>query len=136
MSESYVRRKIVSMLKELDAQAVENPIRPGTPDVNYVEGWLELKWLERWPVRGGVVNIKHFTPQQRIWLKRRWNKGGRVYLLLNVGRDWLLFNGLVASSVIGNMNKEELIAVCDKHWHTRINKDELIKELTTWKTLN
>ena len=61
------RTALVKSYKD-DACRVENPAWPGTPDVHWCmeghEGWLELKHMERWPVKGGVLLVDHFTPQQ------------------------------------------------------------------------
>ena len=108
MSESDMRAKVIVALRSLDAVAVENPAYPGTPDVNYVEGWIELKWLRKWPVNGGIVKIEHFSPQQKVWLVKRWSKGGNVFLLLQCKREWLLFDGLTAAQIVGNATREEL----------------------------
>lgn len=92
MSESGMRGNVVLMLKELDALAVENPCYPGTPDVNCVgDWWLELKWLRSWPKQGGAVKIDHYTQQQKLWLRRRHLKGGKVALLLQCQREWFMF---------------------------------------------
>lgn len=102
MSESSMRTRVVKALKRLHAFAVENPAWPGTPDVNYREGWLELKELPEWPVREDtVVPLPHFTPQQRIFLTRRSHAGGQVYMLLKVRQDWYLIEGAVAATIVG-----------------------------------
>jgi hypothetical protein len=113
-----MRQRVVKALKPLDAWSVENPCRPGTPDVNYIEGWIELKWLDNWPKRSStVVRLDHFTPQQRLHLARRWNLGGNAYLLLQVGQDWLLFNGEEAAKIVGKVPKSELEEACQARWH-------------------
>ena len=78
MSEASQRRTVVRALSGLHAIPVENPVAcPGTPDVNYVEGWIELKNLRSWPKRAAtIVRIEHFTEQQRRFLRRRCDYGG------------------------------------------------------------
>lgn len=90
-----------------DATSVENPACPGTPDVQFIDGWLELKYLETWPKRAETtVRIEHFTPQQRVWLLRRWVAEVNLripdphcWLLLYVAetRQHLLFDAKTAS---------------------------------------
>lgn len=107
-NESLMWRKIrpVLLAAKLDPVRVENPIHPGTPDVNLSNGkWIELKCIPAWPVRDTtVVRISHYTPQQRVWLYRRWKyTPGSTLLLLEVraDRQWLLFDGDVAAKVVG-----------------------------------
>lgn len=107
-SESLMWKKVrpVLLAAKLDPVRVENPIHPGTPDVNLCDGrWLELKCIPRWPVRATTnVRIAHYTPQQRVWLYRRWKAApGSTLLLLEViaDRQWLLFDGDVAAKIVG-----------------------------------
>lgn len=121
--------KVVGVLNRagLDAIRVENPARPGTPDVNYLHGWIENKWARHWPVRPGTkLAVDHFTPQQRVWLLRRSRAGGRVHLLLKVGETWMLFEGSVAARLLGHATKEELLQAAVKVWPRGLREMELV----------
>jgi hypothetical protein len=107
-AESAMWKKLrpILLAAKLDPVRVENPIHPGTPDVNLCDGrWIELKCIPRWPVRASTrVRIAHYTPQQRVWLYSRWKAApGSTLLLLEVraDRQWLLFDGDVAAKVVG-----------------------------------
>lgn len=100
---------------KLDPVRVENPIHPGTPDVNLATGaWIELKTIDRWRRGAGITTIRHFTPQQRVWLYRRWRyTPGSTFLLLEirVNRAWLLYDGDVAAKVVGRGPEAKHLAV-------------------------
>ncbi len=71
---------------------VENRVGIGTPDVVYCideqVGWLELKYAERWPPKSGLT-LRHLTMAQ-LWWMRDWRRvGGRAWILLQVGKDYL-----------------------------------------------
>lgn len=129
MSESGMRQRVISELRLINAIAVENPVLPGTPDVNYVEGWIELKWLRSWPVQDGVVNIPHFTRQQRVWHYRRRKAGGRSFFLLQCRKEWLLLDGAMAAMVVNKCTREELIEVSQAYWSDGLKAYELIMHL-------
>jgi hypothetical protein len=111
--EQNQRQVLVKALNKrgLDACSVENPAYPGTPDVQHLYGWIELKWLEKWPAREDTtVRLPHFSPQQRCWLARRFKACeklktdiGLAYLLLYVEetKEHLLFDGLTAALKVG-----------------------------------
>lgn len=110
MSEQAMAGRVVKMLKPLDAVRVENPCHPGTPDVNYVGGWIELKKVDKWPARETTpLRLPHFTAQQKVWLTRRINKGGNAYVLLQVSREYILLRGDVAAKILGEATREELV---------------------------
>ena len=113
-NESAMWKKVrpVLLAAKLDPVRVENPLHPGTPDVNLSTGvWIELKCIAAWPVRDTTaVRIPHYTPQQRVWLYRRWIAApGSTLLLLEVrsDRQWLLFDGDVAAKLVGRKNTAE-----------------------------
>ncbi len=130
MRESAMRQRVVKLLRPLDAISVENPSRPGTPDVNFIEGWLELKVLEKWPVRAKTkVRVPCFTQQQRVWLKRRWLAGGGSWLLICIGKDWVLLNGDAAAESLGNVDKETLLGLALIYSEGSLDEAEVYKAL-------
>ncbi|AAT69507.1 gp31 [Alphaproteobacteria phage PhiJL001] len=103
-----------------DPIRIETPDRDGTPDVNHIHGWLELKQVDSWPVREDTpLRVEHYTPQQRVWHKRRCLAGGRCQVLIKVKNDILLLNGRVASDVLGHLSRGDLIKHAVGHWTTR-----------------
>jgi len=131
VSEHDMRGKIIEVLRPLDAVSVENRCGPGTPDVNYIGGWMELKWLREWPKRPETpVKLDHdLEPQQRAWLRRRRNRGGVAIVMLQCRREWLLFDGIVASDVIGLATRQGLIDAAIRYWPDGLVAEELIAEL-------
>lgn len=128
LENATMRRTVVRLLKPLHAISVENgATHSGTPDVNYIEGWIENKAMEHWPVRAVTpLRIKHFTPQQRIWLFKRHAAGGRVHLLLTVDRYWLLFRGDIAAEYVGRVPKKRLYELACATWTGNPPQKELI----------
>lgn len=141
--EQQQRQLVVKALTRAgyDATSVENPAYPGTPDVQYIGGWLELKYLEDWPKREETtVRIEHFSPQQRVWLLRRYlaclkrdHRYGSGWLVLYVAstKDWLVFDGETAARQVAKdgVNKEELFKIAS----LTTNK---IQEVISYATAN
>jgi hypothetical protein len=76
----------------LDPVRIENRVAIGTPDVEFIGGWAELKHADKWPVRGGPLRLPHPpSPAQLVWLLRRWTRGGAAWLILRVAREWFVF---------------------------------------------
>lgn len=121
------------MLRPLHAIPVENGLFPGTPDVNYAGGWIELKKLLQWPksCNANPVRVGHFTPQQRMWLRKRWEaKPGSSWLLIQIENVFLLLEGHTAAEILGNATRPELEAQARAVWTGTINEPELIKCLS------
>jgi len=105
-SQMWAKVRPFLVAARLDPVRVENPIHPGTPDVNLCDGkWIELKCIPDWPARPtSPVQIRHYTPQQRVWLYRRWRYApGSTFLLLEIrsAGQWLLFDGNTAAQIVG-----------------------------------
>jgi hypothetical protein len=104
---SELRGAVLTAFPGTDLQRFENRIGIGTPDVNGcaegIEFWWELKCLDRFPARGGIVSIAHYTQEQRNWQRRRGKAGGRVGLLLKIvtPREYLFFHWPVAYEYVG-----------------------------------
>ncbi len=102
-------------------------MRPGTPDIAFIYGWIELKDVDKWPVHDYTpLRIRHFTPQQRVWIARHAKRGGNVWVLLRINSDWLLFEGTVAATHLGYRTQKELRALAARTWNKRLNEEELI----------
>lgn len=126
-----MRRRVVEALRPLDAIAVENSVHPGTPDVNYVDGWIELKAVAAWPVRPETpLRIDHFTNVQRIWLRRRAKSGGAAHVLLRVGKEWLLFSAEKAAANLGTATRADLYRVAARTWPRTPTNGELLECFT------
>lgn len=129
MAESDLRGHIVKAMASRDAQAIETHIRKGVPDVHFIEGWIELKWLRAWPKKPDtIVSLDHpVTKEQRVWLKRRWMRGGNCWLILQCRNEYFAFDGLVASNRVGRVTQQELRKIAYRTWTTKPTGEELIQ---------
>lgn len=129
MSESSMRSLVTKTLKPLHAVAVENPALPGTPDVNYNKGWIELKELRAWPIRPQtIVKIKHFTPEQRLWIRERSRAHGNIYLILKVRSTWLILPGLWSSYYLGKTaTQSHIISKSLLHFPNVFNPEKFLE---------
>lgn len=79
------------------ARKVQDRFVSGLSDVVYcvegAAGWLELKWIDRWPRDNGTVNMR-LTPAQAAWLTAWRDAGGlgsHVLLGVRQTNEWFLF---------------------------------------------
>ena len=132
MSEASQRQNLCNQLSDLDAIPVENRVRAGTPDINYRDGWIELKWARSWPVKPDTpAKIDHFNKAQGLWGRRRWRAKGRSFLLLQVQHEWLLFDGATAYKYVGKVPRADLYTLALRHWENGMD----YKELVIWLTM-
>ncbi len=128
MAEKDMRKLLCCKLRKLDAIAVESSARPGTPDINFIGGWIECKWLRQWPKRAKTpVTLDHpLLTGQKVWIRRRNRRGGNAWVMLQCHREWLLFKGLAACNILGTSTREELYDYAYHIWSTGLNVEELI----------
>ena len=131
-----MRAKLVQILMPLHAIPVENKIPPlGTPDINFVGGWIECKQRDRWPVRENrVVSFAHpVTLNQRIWRNARVRKGGTVILALQIARVWLFYTKREIFENFGSYTKQELLDRAEfKMSDSRGWSQDARREFLTW----
>lgn len=131
MKESTLRRRVVQLLHQYAAFAVENPAWPGTPDVSTTVGWIELKVLRAWPTKtvNGIVRVPHLTQVQRIWHLKWTQSGGKSWLLIMIGKDILLIPGWAIDRV-GHVTRKELEQLAWTRWNSLAQMDaELVMAL-------
>ena len=127
MSEGSLWSRVRKALRHLDPVRIENRLEKGTPDVNCVgDIWIELKWQRKAPKRGGILKLDHdMTLEQRIWAIRRHKAGGKTYVLLKIGPEYLLFKGYIAAEFLGKLTLEQLKEKALGVWRQKLNNQEL-----------
>lgn len=127
MAERDMRTELVRMLSPLDGQAVENRANPGCPDVEFIGGWIECKWLRAWPKREDTpVRLDHpLLPTQKVWIRKRACRGGKVWVMLRCRREWFLLDGLIAVKYLGTATRVSLSNLAVKHWQDGLDESEL-----------
>ena len=119
-----VRKKMVPKFWA-EATRHEDKYQRGIADVSFVQkredwcdelhggpgrhGWIELKHKGMAPVRPTTIcRIDHYTDDQRIWLRDKGEAGGMTFLLLQLGRTFMLFDHVQCQEV-GKVTSRELI---------------------------
>lgn len=118
----------------------EDKLNLGVPDVSYVllngvtTGWIELKHAHNYPARASTVfRIKHFTQEQRFWLRRRGTAGDNCWLFLQVGRDYWLFDWRGAQE-LGKRPWEETVQFTVAGWVGGVDWQELLDLLVNYRS--
>ena len=131
--ESLFWDRVKPRLAGLDPVRIECDSALGVPDVNCTLGWIELKQVQEkdLPKRATTpLRIPHFTPQQRAWLARRSHFGGKCWVLILIGKDWLLIEGLTAATHLGKVTVKETYSRASHVWKDyNPSKDQLQEAL-------
>jgi hypothetical protein len=131
--ENVLKKYLVNIMgTRWHVQSHEDRYSEGIPDLSYgvpgAGGWIELKQVEKWPVKAeSLVKPKKFTPAQVNWLLRRGKRAGFCYILIKVAQhDFFLFNFTGAKALREGRTKDWYLANCLKHWPKNIDPAELI----------
>ena len=125
-----VRKKMVPTFWA-EATRHEDAYQRGIADVSFVQkwnigddntfhsrslhGWMELKHRGMAPIREKTIcRIDHYTDEQRNWLRDKGEAGGMTFLLLQLGRSFLLFDH-VQCQTVGQVTSAELYDLAC--WH-------------------
>jgi len=127
-----MRQNLVKALRSLDAVPIENPMRAGTPDVNFIGGWIECKWMKFWP-KGAETNPVRFshplTKEQGIWLARRWARGGTTLVCVQVSREWFFFSGETIKDHFNKMTRPQMKEQAMLYLPKGLEKERLVQWL-------
>lgn len=134
--EAGMRSKLVGFLRrsyKLDAYPVENTVAVGMPDVVYggwAWGWIECKKTQEWPKRASTpVRLDHeLLDTQKVWIRKHTKRNGRVHVLVQIGLEFLLLNGMDAVSCLGKDTREQLCARALLHCHGWQELEAKLKE--------
>jgi hypothetical protein len=106
----------------------EDRCTPGVPDVSYGMkgkcGWIELKALPKWPRNlKAIVKLPGLTPDQKAWLRDRGSQSGSCYLMIRIGRDYLLYRWHVVH-LLGSLDTTGMYRTARAFWSRSIDWDE------------
>lgn len=125
MSEAALWRKLRAALAPYGRlERVENRVRKSTPDVFYalrgagcsVSGWLELKYLEKFPARAATpVRLRSLTLDQVLW-HEEWSQAGihvGTLLEIRVRREMVLLGPKQLRSILeGSTTTADIVDNC------------------------
>ncbi|MCP4377699.1 MAG: hypothetical protein GY794_16175 [bacterium] len=133
MSESNMWRNMRQRMHPYwdEATRHEDKFNSGIADVSFVcggaHGWIELKQIDAWPKRDRtIVRCKHYTKQQRDFLKAKGAAGGNAWLFVKIGREYLLFDWQQAQQVfVSELNTAETRMLAYSTWKGRMDWGDL-----------
>jgi hypothetical protein len=116
-------------------QRHEDGSSSGIPDISYgirgTSGWIEAKYKREWP-KGELTTVKfnHFTSEQRLWLRLRGRESGRCWVVVQVEREWFLFDWRWAVGRLGKAPRVEMLREAVAHWSGHVDWGRLAHLLT------
>jgi len=113
------------------AQRHEDVSAQGVPDVSYgvnsKNGWIELKVIKEYPkCNTTLIKIRHLTPMQRNWLKARGETGGSCCILLQVEKDYYLFDWTKVCELNKGIPRNKMKYHAITSYRNKINFNDLL----------
>jgi hypothetical protein len=101
--ETDLNKRICAAIKDRDPRRCENTVDPGTPDIHYVNGWIEDKQVRFPSTPGLIIKVDHYHSGQRGWQVRRRRAGGLCHVAIEDSRTgWCyVFDALDAAQHLG-----------------------------------
>ncbi len=89
------------------ATRIESSSGNGVPDVTFAipsnipgikgtQGFLELKYIPKWPVKASTLVKLPLRAEQKLWISNRGKVAGNVWVLCRIDNDFFLFNDIQA----------------------------------------
>ena len=135
MSEASSRSNLVKKLKPLDAVSIESPSTGlGIPDVFFIGGVIECKWMRYWPKNADTRPVKFDHPlskEQQVWLYRRERRGGLALVCAQVSKSWFFWSGkrIKENNLWDNMTRPEMIAEAVLYFPNGLEVEKLLTYL-------
>lgn len=112
MSEKALQRRLLTVMRGHWAAHKHNDAMPGVPDISFtipatdewlaVDGWLELKYA---PASKRTTVVARFDTRswaaQKIWMRKRGGAGANIWVLAQVGEEFILLPWRNAVAILG-----------------------------------
>ena len=112
------------MTGKWDVTRIESSSGNGVPDVSFgvrnTNGWMELKYIPTWPKRSTTPVKLPLTPEQRLWIRRRGQISGSVWVLCRIEDMFFLLNHDDASEACDGWTKSRWYE-CEHCWESKID---------------
>lgn len=118
------------------ATRIEDRLQSGVPDVSWgargVQGWIELKYVPKPPVRLGTPFRIGLRPEQAVWLQQRGRVGNYCWVLARVQNlQWLLFDWREARILLNPQGYHGMCSLATKNWVAGLDPEEFLDTITT-----
>lgn len=112
---------------------IESSAGNGVPDVYYSVpgkgGWIELKYIPKWPKRPTTKVKLPLRPEQKLWIKQHGELTGRVFVLVRIEDDFFLVNHRQIEEACEGWDTADWLTKPQNFWPNKIDFKELRSDL-------